>query len=662
MKFLLNKKIILSAIFIYVFFSFLSTTQNALAQVTVPPEPIIAPIPVTSTPIPTYLQAPPAYNTGTPPNTDSDTDTSPNPANMTSIIDSVWGWTDVLNPLRAVAKFINLLNSLLGWLIASVGEGINFIVRSTNVANNPGIIIGWTILRDFANMFFIFVMLIMSIATILRFEEYGVKRLLTKIIIAAFLINFSRLFAFGIIDLSHVFVNVLLQAMSSNNKIAISEALSQGMGLNKLYNPTTAATEGGVILSLLFIFIVQVVVLFSFLAAWFLFVVRIIYLSFLVLVSPMAFLGYMAPFPIIRNWWGDWWKNLFKWSFFAPIYLFFVYITIIMIKSGVINGVANQNNFNLANYGGAVVSIQQPDVFLNMLIVVGFLIGGLLMATSMAGKFGGMALAAGSAAGGFIGGYAAAGGRKITAKAGRTIQKSYDEGGMMSKGPGRYLALASARVTAGSQAREMQEVENRKSQLKNQYGDNATALHARLLTSIRPNEKAAIVQRLSEIKGGMKSDNSTIQNKINSAAVSAARLGFQIKSRPDLAAEGKPTTVAAAEAIDKAIKRITPKDAENLSADSITARSQNNPNGVDPARVEQVMHSIFRNMGPSVLAKITTENEEFAKQLSENMRNMGNMLGKTYTQFVDEIERTYGNAGLANGLKANPALKTRYEY
>lgn len=70
--------------------------------------------------------------------------------------------------------------------------------------NTEGIKIGWEIARDTANIFFIFILLGISIATILRIESYGAKQLLVKLIIIALLINFSLPLSMVIIDVSNV--------------------------------------------------------------------------------------------------------------------------------------------------------------------------------------------------------------------------------------------------------------------------------------------------------------------------------------------------------------------------------------------------------------------------------------------------------------------------
>ncbi|MBU4536668.1 hypothetical protein KJ603_01360, partial [Patescibacteria group bacterium] len=85
-----------------------------------------------------------------------------------------------------------------------------YLVEQTGVVN-----IGWQVIRDFSNMLFIFVLLFLSIGTILGLSSYNVKNSIKNIILAALLINFSLFFTNVIIDVSNVaavgFYNATIQ-------------------------------------------------------------------------------------------------------------------------------------------------------------------------------------------------------------------------------------------------------------------------------------------------------------------------------------------------------------------------------------------------------------------------------------------------------------------
>src|SRR3989338_7431568 len=81
-------------------------------------------------------------------------------------------------------------------------------------------IIGWRVTRDVANMFFVFFLLWIAIATIFGFEQYGIKQLLPKLIVTALLINFSLPIAQVVINTSSSLAGVFKQGFDAQGGIA----------------------------------------------------------------------------------------------------------------------------------------------------------------------------------------------------------------------------------------------------------------------------------------------------------------------------------------------------------------------------------------------------------------------------------------------------------
>ena len=103
---------------------------------------------------------------------------------------------------------INLLQIFLdisGFFIALAGNMLNVVIKVQNTAfhDQPAVNIGWKITRDVVNIFYILVLLIISIATILGISSYGMKQTLWKLILSALLINFSLPIAGIFVDFSN---------------------------------------------------------------------------------------------------------------------------------------------------------------------------------------------------------------------------------------------------------------------------------------------------------------------------------------------------------------------------------------------------------------------------------------------------------------------------
>src|SRR3989344_684841 len=141
----------------------------------------------------------------------------------------------LLDALIWILEFINnMLRLLVGWVARLLDSAV--LMSLAGLSGIDAITIGWGITRDVANIFFIFILLIIAIATILRLESYGAKQLLPKLIILALLINFSLVIATTIVDASNVLALTFISRITPvSNKIA---AILQ---INKITDTVTKA-------------------------------------------------------------------------------------------------------------------------------------------------------------------------------------------------------------------------------------------------------------------------------------------------------------------------------------------------------------------------------------------------------------------------------------
>ena len=95
---------------------------------------------------------------------------------------------------------IGLLTSLLLFLIDWVAS----LFQYNNFLHSQAVLIGWPLVRDLCNMFFVVIMLIVAFSTILKVSRYHYKDILWKLLIMAILINFSKTILGFIIDFGQV--------------------------------------------------------------------------------------------------------------------------------------------------------------------------------------------------------------------------------------------------------------------------------------------------------------------------------------------------------------------------------------------------------------------------------------------------------------------------
>ncbi len=296
-------------------------------------------------------------------------------------------------PINTVLYLLFSLQAKVITLIGGLVQG----VLDEKITSNGIVAAGWNITRDLCNMFFALILLVMAFSTILQIETFGAKSLLKKLVIAALLINFSLVFAGIIIDFSQILANYFINSAIGTG---ISAKIMDGLGVNKLFqtqqDPSwwNIARDGylgaavPIFMGLLMANIVLLVATFSLLAFIFFLIVRILWLWFLLIVSPFAWVSMIIPGSLGGNLWRQWWSKLFSWSFFAPIYMFFLYLGLRIAQT--------RNTVQIADPAGNqfMSTFFTLNNILRFVFIIATMLGGLVAAQAMGvrGASGAMAL------------------------------------------------------------------------------------------------------------------------------------------------------------------------------------------------------------------------------------------------------------------------------
>lgn len=225
----------------------------------------------------------------------------------------------------------------IGWIICPVSnwlaDGIDYMysalqeflktkpLETTN--QNSGIYLAWVIMRNISNVAFIvaFLVIIYSQLTSVGISNYGVKKMLPRLIIAAVLVNLSFTFCAVLLDLSNVtgyafqdaFMGIkntistvgentgvgwtwseVISTALSNGALAVGAGYAVSLALTAEILPmlVPAATLAG--LTLLFILLIMAA--------------RQALIIILIIVSPLAFVCYLLPG---TEKWFKKWRDLF---------------------------------------------------------------------------------------------------------------------------------------------------------------------------------------------------------------------------------------------------------------------------------------------------------------------------------------------------------------
>lgn len=299
----------------------------------------------------------------------------------------------------------------IGGLLVDFSLSINGeILSSTNAVVHSG----WNIVLSFANLGFVLAIIVIAFATILRRESYGMNQILWKLIVAALLVNFSLVIAGAFISVSDTVSNIFLNKATLKGPGSFSVVLGSALGVQTFLDVKSSedSLSGAVdvfgksllmlITSILFIAAFNFVGGLTLFALATMLLIRYVALSILLIISPIVWLLWI--FPSTQKYWKEWWDNFMRWTFFSPIVLFFLYLTVSTLK-----GMKNFADAGIVGSKAVGAGSSSPftfgvDTVGKFVTVIGLMIGGLIAANKMsitgAGAFYGMAQNAGKAVGG----------------------------------------------------------------------------------------------------------------------------------------------------------------------------------------------------------------------------------------------------------------------
>mgnify|MGYP000669198259 CR=1 FL=1 len=173
--------------------------------------------------------------------------------------------------------------TLLGKLVTVLIKLLINVVQYNDFINSPAVSKGWIIIRDIFNMLFIIVLLVIAFATVLKIERYSYKKLLGGLLLAAVLVNFSKLICGIIIDAAQILTLTFVSAFKDVGEGNMAELLglrhllvySRSAESLDIAGQTLGATFLAIIMLTVCLVVTGIIVL--------IFVFRIIVLWFLVL-------------------------------------------------------------------------------------------------------------------------------------------------------------------------------------------------------------------------------------------------------------------------------------------------------------------------------------------------------------------------------------------
>lgn len=237
----------------------------------------------------------------------------------------------------------------LGWvicpstqLIESMVNGIMQVITNqmefkalTGSSTRTGMQSGWAAIRDIANIAFaiVFLIVIYSTATSTGLNNYSIKKIIPRLVIAAILVNISFWICAAMVDLSNI-AGSSAKAFIDNNMVAQVNSTADP-NVNPIVNSVgsfvgliiggTITLVGGMVVGVLFwaTAVVGLVVVLATLAF------RTFALVALIVISPLAFVAYLLP--NTEKWFKKWLNEFTRMLLAYPAIAFVWGLTSFMI-------------------------------------------------------------------------------------------------------------------------------------------------------------------------------------------------------------------------------------------------------------------------------------------------------------------------------------------
>ena len=315
-----------------------------------------------------------------------------------SLVDQVIGWVSGKALLFVSSTISMLLGAVFGFILYLEAQIIDHIISPANFSftNSPVVTLGWGITRDLANMFFILILLVIAFATVLKIQSYAIKQLWWKVLVAALLINFSLVIAGFVIDFTQILTTFFLKHATGGGSFGtITTRLASSMQILNFYNPAAPKTvwgmDGGIaqfgasaiagFLGIILTLVGLVITVFVFGAAMIFLIVRILYIWFLLIVAPLVWMLWILP--ATSEYFKQWWDNFIKWTFFAPVYVFMIYLSLSIFEA---NGKLNPKAFWAVSIPGwntpapGLTTVGMPAAIFQWILVIAMMFGSLIVA------------------------------------------------------------------------------------------------------------------------------------------------------------------------------------------------------------------------------------------------------------------------------------------
>lgn len=272
--------------------------------------------------------------------------------------------------------FVNIFAQVLNLAAWIFDQAIQQSIYNIGAyANMLAIKNAWTVIRDICNLFYLLILVYIALGTVLELEGINWKKSIGAVIISAILINFSMTIARVAIDITNVF-SVYFYEMAKGSSDSLGASIQEGLSIAKLTvsTPENKASLLHVVVGSLGAIVVYVVASYTLLVGAALMLFRLVSLIFILVFSPLPFIGMAVP-KFGSKITGKYWSQLVEQTTFAPVYMFCLYLVAQLLSCGIAANIQSSTDGT------------RGDVW--VLIIYFFIVQSLLLGAIVAAKMAG---------------------------------------------------------------------------------------------------------------------------------------------------------------------------------------------------------------------------------------------------------------------------------
>ena len=342
-----------------------------------------------------------------------------------------------------VSGVAKLILAVAGWFIKLTFFILEFVIEVAGYngfIDSPAVTVGWVMVRDVTNMFFVVVLLLISFGTILGLEQYEYKKLLIKLLMAAIVVNFSRIICGIIIDVAQVVMITFINGVAATASGNLVNMFRVGEIMKLTDDPSGIAEPSELFLAAVAAIAFASIMMMTMLTFLFLLMARMMTLWILIVLSPFAFV--LNVLPQTQKYAGQWWQEFGGNVVAGPVVAFFLWLSFVTVGGGdaqsniADNSATRMDDPKYASTDSkdtstGITSIMTWANMANFAIAIGMLLAGAKMAQQL------------GAAGGAMMGKAGEFGKKVAmAASGITAARWAGRGiGAGAKKAGKFVAM-----------------------------------------------------------------------------------------------------------------------------------------------------------------------------------------------------------------------------